>query len=379
MIDFKISTFNEIFSFSSGEKYIELTNTVGQQWYIPYENSKLFLSLFQPSSFKGKIISKIFNIIKHLPFVLRLIHAQITYIKFTPQFEDFIYGIFKRKDCQIGIFCGSPGHYQKITLMIGQKNIVLGYCKLSDKDEIGELFKKESENLAYLHRTGIDNVPVSLYCNRLKYCNIYAFVQNSKRTNKISIANSSCNELIDFVCDLLQRTALSIQFEDTDFAVCLKRLSKNLYLLKSPEIEKRFAQGIKTVYKNKKTFSVFSSSHGDLTAWNSFIVDGHLFAFDLEYFKRSYPPLCDYFHFFTQDLVYNQNANAEQIYNQYQKTKHLFSGFKSIDLLYLSYVLIVAEFYLYRDKGVLNDRLGQCFQIWSCLAHKLTNDVEKNN
>ena len=62
MPDFDFSSFHKICSIGDGIKYVEMNNTVGQRWYIPLKNSKTHLSLFQPSSDKGKIIIKLFNI-----------------------------------------------------------------------------------------------------------------------------------------------------------------------------------------------------------------------------------------------------------------------------------------------------------------------------
>lgn len=55
--------------------------------------------------------------------------------------------------------------------------------------------------------------------------------------------------------------------------------------------------GIKAVKANQDSFEYFCASHGDLTPWNSFIVQDKFFAFDLEYFKCSYTPFHDLFHF----------------------------------------------------------------------------------
>ena len=55
MTTFDISAFNGLFSIGGKEKYIELNNTVGQRWYIPFHNPEQFISLFQPSSLKGKL------------------------------------------------------------------------------------------------------------------------------------------------------------------------------------------------------------------------------------------------------------------------------------------------------------------------------------
>ena len=379
MINFDISTFNKIFSLSGEKKYVELNNTVCQRWFIPLENHKLFLSLFQPSSIKGKIVVKTFNIIKHFPRILNLAHAKIVSLTFSDQFCEAIDDIFQQNGCEYGIFCGSPRKHQKMTLMVVNNGKILGYCKLSDKDYIRKLFEKERNSLVYLHEKGICNVPFSLYCDKLKFCNIYAFVQTTKRNGKITIANRFSPELFEFIQNFNAKTVLYIPFEDSDYAKSLERLVVNLKFLNDRELKECFKRGIDTIYYYRYKFNEFCAYHGDLTAWNSFIVKRQLFVFDLEYFNKSYPRLCDYFHFFTQDLLYNKNADTEEIYKQYQIIKSKFLNIENIDLLYLSYLLIVVDFYLNRDKAILNNRLYRCFHIWSELINKLLCDVKKYN
>lgn len=72
-----------------GEKYVELQNSVGQRWYIPLRNSSVHLSLFQPSSIQGKIVAYFFEIIKHFPFLLHIIHAKIVQLQFSKEFQEF--------------------------------------------------------------------------------------------------------------------------------------------------------------------------------------------------------------------------------------------------------------------------------------------------
>lgn len=363
-----------------GAKYVELNNTVGQRWYFPFKNSKIFLSLFQPSSVKGKIIERAFSLIKILSSVLHIGNPKIVKLSFLPSFQNIIDDIFKQKNCKFGVFCGSPGKHQKPTIIIVNGNRILGYCKLTDNETIFELFKEESENLTYLHNRGVENVPCSLFCGWLEDCNSYAFVQSTKRTDNVKTANRLSPELFKFISDFNSKTEVPIEFEKSEFFRSIIRLRHNLHLLNNPELEKIYLVGIDRVLRDKALYDKFCAYHGDLTPWNSFIVDGEFFAFDLEYFKNSYPLLCDYFHFFTQDLIYNNYANADIIYKHYTLLKNKFSHVKNIDLLYLAYLLVVTDFYLYRDKGVLNARIGECFIIWSELITKLlkcdTRDIK---
>ncbi|WP_034524700.1 hypothetical protein [Bacteroides stercorirosoris] len=366
-----------------GDKYVELQNSVGQRWYIPLRNSSVHLSLFQPSSIQGKIVVYLFEIIKHFPIILHIIHAKIVRLQFTKDFQDIIENIFKTNHCTFGVFCGSPGYHQKPTLLISKGKYILGYCKLTDNEYVKKLFQDENENLTYLHSKGIINVPTPLFCDHLPFRqSILAFIQstNRNREKKVKIATYTNQKLIDFVKQTNTKTKVAIPFNDSDFSKSINNLEQHIHLLKDMDMKDTLKSGISMINENRDSFKYFCASHGDLTPWNSFIVQNGFFAFDLEYFKKSYTPWYDYFHFFTQEMLYNNHANAEQIYLKYKDLRsHFFLNQNNVDLFYLSYLLIIFEFYLNRDNGILNDRINECMEIWASLIKHILENVSKNN
>lgn len=381
MIEVTSPPLNQICCLGRGAKYIEINNSVGQKWYIPVKHSKIHLSMFQPSSLKGKIVARQFGIIKYFPNILKLIHARQVAIEFLPQFMLFINELLNVEGCELSIFCGSPGHHQKPTILIGKDDQILGYCKITDSESIKDLFVQEHENLNYLHEKGITDVPASLYCGELKFCNnIYAFVQTTKRKRHIKLATTTSRELFKFLDNFNNRTLQQIEFGESDFAKVLVRLKKNLKLLKESTMRNTYETAISLITESCKGTMAFTASHGDLTSWNSFIVDGKLFAFDLEYFRNSLLPWNDYFHFFTQEMIYNKYANAQAIYGKYLELKHsVLKNVPQIEITYISYLLVISDFYLNRDQGILNERIGDCFKIWSALIEKLIHDVKGLN
>lgn len=364
-----------------GEKYVELQNSVGQRWYIPLRNSSVHLSLFQPSSIQGKIVAYFFEIIKHFPFLLHIIHAKIVQLQFSKEFQEFVDDIFRVSHCNFGIFCGSPSYHQKPTLLISKGKRVLGYCKLTDNKCVMELFYEESKSLTYLHGKDIKNVPISLFCGKLPFNqHIGAFVQTTCRENKVKLATYTNKKLYDFVKEVNTKTKLSIPFSDSDFAKSLNKLIQHLSLLKDKGMQNTLRDGIKAVKANQDSFEYFCASHGDLTPWNSFIVQDKFFAFDLEYFKCSYTPFHDLFHFFTQEMLYNKYANAEKMYLKYKGIRKLFfKDTDKADLFYLSYLLMIFEFYLNRDNGILNERIKECMGTWATLIKYILKNVSENN
>ena len=161
----------------------------------------------------------------------------------------------------------------------------------------------------------------------------------------------------------------------------MERLVTELKLIDNVEIQKIYSQAITYLIHNRSVILNYCAYHGDLTPWNSFITEGHFYAFDLEYFGQSYTPWCDYFHFYTQDMLYNNaNADAKQIYHQYVKLRsNELSILNTPDFLYLAYLLVIADFYLNRDNGILNERIEQCFNVWSELITYLLYDLKKNH
>lgn len=382
MYNIDISLLCQICEIGEGIKYVELNNTVGQRWYIPLRNSNMHLSLFQPSSVKGKIVVSAFNIIKYIPLILHRINAKRIKLRFVPEFQAFVDNLFGCKNCTFGIFCGSPGFHQKPTLLIANSDKILGYCKLTDNPLVKKMFVKEKNNLDYLYSKGIHNVPKSLFCGTLDFChNIDVFIQTTQRSSRIKIAKPTSKELIDFIKEWTIKTSKEILFEKSDFAKVLERLVTELKLIDNVEIQKIYSQAITYLIHNRSVILNYCAYHGDLTPWNSFITEGHFYAFDLEYFGQSYTPWCDYFHFYTQDMLYNNaNADAKQIYHQYVKLRsNELSILNTPDFLYLAYLLVIADFYLNRDNGILNERIEQCFNVWSELITYLLYDLKKNH
>ena len=364
-----------------GNKYVELQNSVGQRWYIPLRNSSVHLSLFQPSSIQGKFVAYFFDIIKHFPILLHIIHAKIVQLQFTKEFQEFVDDIFRVSHCNFGIFCGSPGYHQKPTLLISKRERILGYCKLTNNKNIMELFHNESKSLAYLRDKGINSIPTSLFCGNLPFSQqTCAFVQTTCRERNVQFATYTNQKLYDFVKEVNAKTKVSIPFCESDFSKSLNKLKQHLFLLEDKNMQNTLRNGIKAVNANQNSFKYFCASHGDFTPWNSFIVRNRLFVFDLEYFKYSFAPFHDFFHFFTQEMLYNKYANAEQIYLKYKNLRSLFfKNQDNVDLFYLSYLLMIVEFYLNRDNGILNDRIKECMGTWTSLIKYILKDVSENN
>lgn len=346
-------------------KYIELNNTVGQKWLIPLKNSNTHLSLFQPSSLKGKLVVAAFNIIKHFPFILKKINARSIRLNFSSQFISFIEDLFHAKQCEIGVFCGSPGKHQKLTLLVANKDSILGYCKLSDNPELLSIFQQEADCLAYLKSKGINNIPESLFDGELPNLKgVYAFIQTTIRKGKVTSANYLNQSVFSFVTQMFDLTKKRLGYQDSDFCKSVDTLKSYISLFDKEE-QNIINRAIEEIEKTLNQSSFYSAYHGDFTPWNSFLQGDKLFVFDFEYFQKYTMPFMDYFHFFTQSSIYNEYLESDKIFNKYVAIKDTIKhNIPNPDFYYTCYLITVMAFYLNRDNGFLNDRIESCFRTW---------------
>ena len=297
---------NRIFRFSGRVQFWIIYNTVGQNWILPQKRTKRFLALYQPSSTKGKIVANLLPYLRYTPFLASKINAKSILVELNSSFKKAICQSFGITDFEYGVFCGSPGRHQKITIMINQGKKCLGYCKVTDNPEVFAIFQKESADLLYLKSKGIGCIPEILFVNEIKDLpGVFLLVQTTKREGVIRKAaiNDSC--VFDFVARMHNLTKSKMSYAKSDFAHSVHVLRRYIDLFKTEEQHAIF-HAISEVEKELTIPSYYSAYHGDFTPWNCYIVDKELFVFDFEYFQRYTIPYLDYFHFFTQSCIYNK-------------------------------------------------------------------------
>lgn len=356
---------NKIFRFTGGVQFWIIHNTVGQNWILPQKKIKRFLSLFQPSSIKGKIVAKLLPYLCFLPFLASKIKTKSVQVELNSSIKKVICKSFGITNFEYGVFCGSPGKHQKITIMINQGKKCLGYCKVTDNPEVFSIFQKESADLLYLRSKGVGCIPKILFVNEIKELpKVFLLVQTTTREGVIRTAtiNDSC--VFDFVLQMYSLTKNKMSYAESDFAQSLQVLKSYIYLFKTKE-QQYILHAISEIEKNLSRPSFYSAYHGDFTPWNCYIANKKLFVFDFEYFQKYTVPYLDYFHFFTQACIYNKYMEANGIFKEYLKNRELIQiKIGDADFYYTCYLLNVMAFYLGRDKGFLNERIESCFKIW---------------
>lgn len=301
--------------------YCSFENTVGQRWIIPTCHIKIGLELFAPSSTKGKIFKAIFPLLVNSKISRRIMKIKLLDKRLPQTLQNKIETLFKSDNLVYSFFGGSPGKNKKTTIQISLNNVILGYCKVTEKKDVYDLFLKEVHIIDYLTSKGVLSIPQCLYCGEID--SLFVYIQNTERTLKtkhlphIMLAWEHVNEI-------REKTKCLMRFETSDYFKMLNDLRIQLQHYDTGENEyiEKMISDIINEKKGKIVECVFY--HGDFTPWNSFKTPKGLYFFDLEYAQLYYPPFLDLFHYYTQYALVN-HKNGLWIATYYNsKIKPLF-------------------------------------------------------
>ena len=368
-----------IIEFGTGKEFLEINNSVGQRWYLPYKKTRKFLSLFRPSSAIGKVVRFFIPIIKCNHALLSALKMKRVKLSLATDIRKRIEEAFNEKNLEFAFFCGSPGRHRKTTIMIRNSQVVLGYCKATCDKEIAELFKKEKEALSFLHKKGIKGVPTILYSNGIKELpGIWLHIQTTTYSQGKGKPNIYSRQVVEFIHDIQTRTGIVCNYEESDYSYAIASLKKNYSKHLEPELQSSVASCIKDIECFLKSENrIYNFSHGDFTPWNCLISNDGLFTFDFEYCHKSYTPYYDFFHFYTQSSIYDNFWDDEKIYEGYKRLQsNLLDKYIPIelsDIYYKCYLLGIIEFYLSRDNGILNNRIKESIKIWVSIIKRINN------
>jgi hypothetical protein len=350
---------------NTSTNFYTFSNADGKQWIMPQKYMPTAMSLYQPSSVKGKWMKKYFPYLYWIKFLQNQLRITIRQYELQSDLECLLSRIFYSNTIDFSVFCGTSSPHQKVTMQISNKNKILGYCKLSDKKDIKILFIHEQKILQTLKEKGISQIPECLYCNILKD-NIYLFIQSTNKTNYSKVLHKWNSLCWRFLSDLKKKTEQIIPFEQTDFFHNIKLLQQGQSYLSDNDmfIVNSTIDEVLNYYKNSNV--IFSVYHGDFTPWNMFVENNQLFVFDWEYAKLTYPPMMDFFHFYTQTYILEKHLDIKQIYKHYRSVhKKIMNYIENPTFLYKCYLLEIITLYMQRDinncdnntKKIINDRI----------------------
>lgn len=340
------------------------SNQDGKYWIIPSRNAAIAFNLYQPSAYKGKFVKRFFPVLRNLRLFNSVLNLKQIKLELSAPLKKIIEDRFQISNPEFAVFGGTPSVHQKITLQISSGKRILGYCKVTDKEEIKSVFLHEQMILDKLKNTGMKQIPECLFCGSIQE-SLYIFVQTTVKTINSKTLHNWNNIHWAFLENLHSRTRQTLPFEQTGFCQMLGRFSSYF-----EDLPQNYAPVINLALKKvQENYAggevVFSTYHADFTPWNMFVEKGRLFVFDWEYAQSGYPPYLDYFHFFTQTAIFEKRKTCEKIFKTYQQRKKELSNYiTNPDLLYQCYLLSVIELYLSRDKEMFNHSAYSNIKIW---------------
>ena len=348
-----------------GKTFYLFTNQDGKSWLMPKHHLRTALMLYQPSSWKGKILKKVLSIPIMAMLVRYMLHIEPQRCELKEDINNLLCELFETNKLDFSIFFGTPSIHQKMTIQLSKDNKILGYCKVTEQIEVWNNFKREFLFLDDLYKKGIRDIPQGLYCEK-RGDGICIFVQSTTKSLKSRYPHKWLSVHERFLAHLNDKTKQKLQFEETDFYSAFVFLKHRLDWLneKDNETVKKALKYIKSVFANKVVeFSVF---HGDFTPWNMFMEKGHLFVFDWEYAMRTCPPGLDKYHFFIQTQIFEQHHNIDKIWKNYLN-QHTIRN----NTYFLCYFLLIISFYVKRSdtKEIFNAEPN--IPIWIGLISKL--------
>ena len=344
---------------------------------MPVKNMGTALELYQPSSAKGVMLKKVLPVITQIPLVGMMFERLMNIVEcemiIPYEVEKVIYDLFGKKELTLSYFSGTPSVHQKEIIQIASKKGILGYIKYSNAYEVKKIFEIEARLLDYLHQVGFEYCPKCLYFSKANELGIFA--QDTKKKRNSVSPHVLSKYHIQFLEELYDRTRIVINYKETDYykdILNLTKLKNSLSYLKERQdaIDRAIIMVVDDISKRKE----FGFYHGDFTPWNTCVVDNHLFAFDFEYAKKTYPAYIDVFHFFTQTLIWKKGYRSNSIIKEFEKMfiKGIYGYiFNDAKVAYLEYLLSVICQFATRDGMNLKPDDFQNMIIWIDIVDEL--------
>lgn len=345
--------------------YFRFSNPEGKFWLIPSKQYRKGLALYQPTSRKGKILHRFFYLLSNFSALRKIAGIKKIKHSINPEFRKFITNSFGLEDVQISLFSGTPSTDQKIIIQIFNSKKIYGFCKITQSSEIAESFYRESRLLIHLSDLGMSRIPKSVFSGEWNE-NLSVFMQTTEKTEKSYTIHKFNDAHWNFLNDLHNKTSVLTEYLKSDFYNSISYLLSvtNRFSNDQMEIIMKTIEEVNSYYVNHNKIR-FSAYHGDFTPWNCYFEKGSLYVFDFEYTKLSYPPLLDWFHFFTQVGIFKNEATPSYLLKAYKKERReLLKHFVNPEMMYKSYLLDIISFYQKREKGTLKGVVKDNMNTW---------------
>lgn len=357
--------------------YVCIKNSDGKEWILPSDNLKIGLNIYQASSKKGLLLKKYLPVLMTIPVannvVKKVIGISDTSLNIPDSIIEQIKVVFAIENPTLAYFAGTPSKHKKGTIQVSTQNKLLGYVKITENQEIANIFYKEQRYLDWLKECGVKNIPTCLFCGKVK--DSYIFIQDTIKTQKSVMVHMLGTTQVDFIQRLHACTKTKCMYTESDYYETLSRLKQKKDFVFGYDVScKNFERGLALIEGSLQEKCEFSAYHGDFTPWNSFQENEELYVFDFEYAKKTYPPYLDVFHYFTQSCIFELRFNAEQIFNEFVSDKYqvIFQRlFDDPEVSYLEYLYSIIAFYIDRDGKSLKADDIRNMKIWMRLIDLL--------
>lgn len=362
-----MTALDKIVEFAGGEKFIRFGNSDGKYWIMPVRSMRTAMNLYQPSGIKGKMLKDLLPLLHRLPPVRKAIHAEHMRCSLKEELHTLLCKVFEVNEIEFSIFEGTPSVHRKITMQLSCGSRILGYCKLSESNDIKELFIKESEMLKWLKEKGVTDIPQALFCGTLGN-GVHLFVQSTAKTASSTIIHKWGKLHKDFLDQLHCKTKQKVLFENSDYYKTLLALEEHIEWLPDnvdPVVITKATAIARERFGGREV--EFSAYHGDFTPWNMFVEKNRLFVFDFEYAAKSYPRNLDRYHFFTQTAVFERKWGVDDIMAFMASKEGAWIDKK----LYTIYLLDMISRFTLREGGKVTGNAATPFALWSNLLEKL--------
>lgn len=360
-------------------KYIRVSNKDGKVWLMPTQHMQTGLELYQPSSKKGIMLKKWLPWVYWIkPIMNKLGIHSVKYVM-NPAIHHVIEKAFNEKAVEYSVFEGTPCVHQKTTIQIFKKKNIIGYCKVTQNEELYEIFKHEQKLLGWLKAKSVEQIPVCPFCGETADGS-FVFLQTTKKTLNSLVEHNFGNRQVEFLTMLRMKTSANLMYHDTDQyrTVCTLRVHEDLLDATQLVAIKEAIDIIENYYGNE--LHAFCAYHADFTPWNMFVNAGRLFVFDFEYGQYSYMPYLDMFHFLTQTAIFEKNMSTQQIFNAIcGREKYLNDFFEQPYYAYLIYLVDVIARFVVRDGQSRTEDVNRLISIWFELMEMVVRKIKKGN
>ncbi|MDO4163936.1 MAG: phosphotransferase [Bacteroides sp.] len=347
--------------------FYRFANADGKMWLMPARNMRVGMNLYQPSGIKGKALKLFFPCLHRIGWVRRIVKAERMHCQLDNELQALVGNVLGREDVEFAIFGGTPCVHQKMTVQLSRGESIEGYCKVTDNDEVFRLFDTEAHTLQWLNGKGIKGIPQCLYCGKMED-GTGVFMQSTDKTLTSTVVHEWERRHEDFLSKLYIYTRQSIRFEDSEYYGRLTDLQQHRDWLPDEHARSVVSDALeRTVRRYGNQQVEYSAYHADFTPWNMFVEKGKLFVFDWEYAGRTYPPMMDRYHFFTQTARFEKHWDAERTIAYVNSPEG-----EWIDReLYRLYLLEIISRFCIREKGKMEGDVAASFDIWIKLLEYL--------